>query len=208
MWPRRSFPAAAPTHPAVFFGRQVVTHGELRAAACGWDGCLRAQGTCLRRPRRAVRRERPLLRRRLSGHDPRRPLRRPLSGRLQRGDVPADRRLDRHEVHPRLRPISRIAFSPGRTGWAWKSWRKRPSRPARRSPEAPPVEVDPRRHLAAIMFTSGSTGDVKGVMVTHHNILVNTAGHPRLHRHRRGRPRDDRPAVLLLLSERRFCTRT
>ena len=38
----------------------------------------------------------------------------------------------------------------------------------------PPAEVDPRRDLAAIVYTSGSTGDVKGVMVTHHNILVNT----------------------------------
>ena len=40
---------------------------------------------------------------------------------------------------------------------------------------AAPVEVDLRRHLAAIMCTSGSTGELKGVMVTHHNILVNTA---------------------------------
>lgn len=38
----------------------------------------------------------------------------------------------------------------------------------------PPAEVDPQRDLAAIVYTSGSTGDVKGVMVTHHNILVNT----------------------------------
>ncbi len=38
----------------------------------------------------------------------------------------------------------------------------------------PPAAVDSRRHLAAVMFTSGSTGDVKGVMVTHHNVLVNT----------------------------------
>lgn len=38
----------------------------------------------------------------------------------------------------------------------------------------PPAVVDPRRDLAAIVHTSGSTGDVKGVMVTHHNILVNT----------------------------------
>ncbi|MCE5267561.1 MAG: AMP-binding protein [Planctomycetaceae bacterium] len=39
----------------------------------------------------------------------------------------------------------------------------------------PPADVDPRADLAAIMWTSGSTGEPKGVMVTHHNILVNTA---------------------------------
>jgi long-chain acyl-CoA synthetase len=38
----------------------------------------------------------------------------------------------------------------------------------------PPVEVDLKDHLAAIMFTAGSTGEPKGVMVTHQNILVNT----------------------------------
>ena len=37
-----------------------------------------------------------------------------------------------------------------------------------------PAEVDPRRHVAAIMYTSGSTGQPKGVMATHHNILTNT----------------------------------
>jgi long-chain acyl-CoA synthetase len=38
----------------------------------------------------------------------------------------------------------------------------------------PPVEVDPESDLASIVFTSGSTGDSKGVMVTHRNIAVNT----------------------------------
>ena len=28
----------------MLFGPQVGTHGQLRAAACGWDGCLRARG--------------------------------------------------------------------------------------------------------------------------------------------------------------------
>ena len=35
-------------------------------------------------------------------------------------------------------------------------------------------EVDPSRDLAALMFTSGSTGSSKGVMVTHRNIECNT----------------------------------
>jgi long-chain acyl-CoA synthetase len=47
-----------------------------------------------------------------------------------------------------------------------------PPRTERDAP--PPAEVDLESHLAAIMFTAGSTGDAKGVMVTHQNILVNT----------------------------------
>lgn len=43
----------------------------------------------------------------------------------------------------------------------------------RNAPEPPPVEVDPREDLASILYTGGTTGTPKGVMLTHRNLVAN-----------------------------------
>ncbi len=40
----------------------------------------------------------------------------------------------------------------------------------------PTAEIDERTDLAALMFTSGSTGEPNAVRVSHHNIMANTDG--------------------------------
>jgi long-chain acyl-CoA synthetase len=44
-------------------------------------------------------------------------------------------------------------------------------------PEPPGVEIDPRADLAALPYTGGTTGNPKGVMLTHYNLVAaQTAG--------------------------------
>ncbi len=79
----------------------------------------------------------------------------------------------------------------------WKT--NLPPRPPRPMQQFYFPPIDPRRDLAAIMLTSGSTGEAKGVMVTHRNIQSQHPRHHRVPRPRPRRPRHDRAAVLLLL---------
>jgi long-chain acyl-CoA synthetase len=45
---------------------------------------------------------------------------------------------------------------------------------AERAP-APPEPIDPESDLAALLYTGGTTGSPKGVMLTHHNLVRNAA---------------------------------
>jgi long-chain acyl-CoA synthetase len=60
--------------------------------------------------------------------------------------------------------------------------------------EAPAVRFDPAQDLAAILYTSGTTGHPKGAMLTHQNLVSNTRS---VVRALRLRPGEDRLLVVL-----------
>ena len=69
--------------------------------------------------------------------------------------------------------------------------------------EPPEVAIDPASDLAALPYSSGTTGLPKGVMLTHRNLVANICQTVAALRTSRGRPRRRRAAVLPHLRARR-----
>jgi long-chain acyl-CoA synthetase len=156
---------------AVYWGREVLTYGALRAAARGWGARLLELGLPVGSRVGLFAENSPFF---VAAY----------LGAIRAGMCVVPFQVDCSDA-----VLRRIAASTGMK-WIFVSARFEPRvGPLAESlgvnlfaePQGPldgadwpPAQADFRRHLAAIMFTSGSTGEVKGVMVTHHNILVNS----------------------------------
>ena len=60
--------------------------------------------------------------------------------------------------------------------------------------EVPAPQIDPKEDLAVILYTSGTTGNPKGAMLTHHNLVSNASS---VRRALQLRPGEDRLLVVL-----------
>jgi long-chain acyl-CoA synthetase len=162
-----------PDAPAVLCGREQVTYAAIRAAACGWQRRLCAEG-CGPDDRVGLFAENgPFF---IAAY----------LGTIRAGlcvvPLPTDCAQSTFERIVASTGMKRLLVS-ARFQTHVQSWAQRmgvelltetAAPPGEEQAAPPPADVDLASHLAAIMFTAGSTGEPKGVRVTHHNILVNT----------------------------------
>jgi long-chain acyl-CoA synthetase len=71
-----------------------------------------------------------------------------------------------NEYLPALKRLfGRKAEVPGKVHWLQDLLKKYPAKP-------PAVTIDPKKDLAALPYTGGTTGNPKGVMLTHYNLVA------------------------------------
>jgi long-chain acyl-CoA synthetase len=71
-----------------------------------------------------------------------------------------------NEYLPALKRLfGKKADVPGKVHWLQDLLKKYPAKP-------PAVTIDPKRDLAALPYTGGTTGNPKGVMLTHYNLVA------------------------------------
>jgi acyl-CoA synthetase (AMP-forming)/AMP-acid ligase II len=162
-----------PTAPAVLYGTEQLSHAELRARAYGWADRLLALGLAKGDRVGLFSENSPFFVSAYLGIIRAGMCVVPFQvdcGEKTLGEVVQSTGMKRLLVSARFH--DRVQPAAQRIGVELEVEAPDPT-VQRQSPPATP-QIEPSRDLAAMMLTSGSTGDAKAVMVTHQNIASNT----------------------------------